>query len=88
LQPSRKGDENPHPCFRIMRRLLLATTASALLIAPAMAEPPAAEGNRDFATFKQRRLARIDAMRACVAKATNFGEMRACKPERKAKPGA
>jgi len=71
-----------------MRRLLLATTASALLIAPAMAEPPAAEGNRDFATFKQRRLARIDAMRACVAKATNFGEMRACKPERKAKPGA
>jgi len=71
-----------------MLRLLLAATTTALLIAPAMAEPPPAEGTRDFATFKQRRLARIDAMRACVAKATNFEEMRACKPERKDKPGA
>jgi len=71
-----------------MRRLLLAATTTALLIAPAMAEPLAAEGARDFATFKQRRLARIDAMRACVAKATNFAEMRDCKPERKAKPEA
>jgi len=26
-------------------------------------------------------------MRACVAKATTFEEMRACKPERKAEPG-
>jgi len=71
-----------------MRSLLFAATAIALLIAPAMAEPPAAEGTRDFATFKQRRLARIDAMRACVAKATNFEEMRACKPERKDRLGA
>jgi len=70
-----------------MRRFLLAATTTALLIAPALAEPPAAEGARDFATFNQRRLAKIDAMRACVAKATTFEEMRACKPERKAKPG-
>jgi len=71
-----------------MRRLFFAATTTALLIAPAMAEPPAAEGIRDFATFKQRRLVRIDAMRACVAKSTNFEEMRACKPERKDKLGA
>lgn len=71
-----------------MRRLFLAATASALLIAPAMAEPPASESTRDFATVKQRRLTKIDAMRACVAKSTTFEEMRACKPERKAKPGA
>ena len=71
-----------------MCHLLLAATASALLIAPAMAEPPASEGSRDFVTVKQRRLAKIDAMRACVAKSTTFEEMLACKPERKAKPGA
>jgi len=70
-----------------MRRFLLAATTTALLIAPALAEPPAAEGARDFATFKLRRLVKIEAMRACVAKATTFEEMRACKPERKAKPG-
>jgi len=68
-----------------MRSFLLAATTTALLLAPALAEPPAAEGARDFATFKQRRLAKIDAMRACVAKATTFEEMRSCKPERKAK---
>ncbi len=71
-----------------MRRLLLAASTSAVLICPAMAEPPVAESTRDFATVKQRRLAKIDAMRACVAKSTTFEEMRACKPERKAKPGA
>ena len=69
-----------------MRRLFLAATASALMIAPAMAEPPASESTRDFATVKQRRLTKIDAMRACVAKSTTFEEMRACKPERKQRP--
>ena len=71
-----------------MRRLLLAASTSAVLICPAMAEPPASQPTRDFATVKQQRLARIDAMCACVAKSTTFEEMRACKPERKAKPGA
>lgn len=29
MQPSRRGDEKHHPCFRAMRRHLLATTAMA-----------------------------------------------------------
>jgi hypothetical protein len=70
-----------------MATLLSGIAAALLLTMPAMAEPPAAEGTRDFAAVKQRRLAKIDAMRACVAKSTNFEEMKACKPERKAKPG-
>ena len=77
--------ESPYPST--MATLLSGIAAALLLTMPAMAEPPAAEGSRDFAAVKQRRLAKIDAMRACVAKSTTSEEMKACKPERKAKPG-
>ncbi|MBM5800837.1 MAG: hypothetical protein FJ077_08380 [Cyanobacteria bacterium K_DeepCast_35m_m2_023] len=65
-----------------MAKLLTGIAAALLLVTPALAEAPAGGTQPDFATVKQRRLARIDQMRACVAKATNFDEMKACAPRR------
>lgn len=69
-----------------MAKLLSGIAAALLITMPALAEMPAPQAKRDFATVKQRRLAKLDEMRACVASATSFVEMRACRPQRKAKP--
>ena len=66
-----------------MRHLLLGAFTCSMLVAPALAEPPTGDAQPSFEQVKQRRLQRIDQMRACVAKATNFEQMKACKPERK-----
>jgi len=71
--------------LKAMRRLVLPALTCIWLITPVFAEPPASAEKKDFATVKQRRLAKIDAMRACVAKSSSFDEMKACKPERKKK---
>lgn len=65
-----------------MTKLLTGIAAAFLLVTPAFAEAPGGGNKPDFATVKQRRLARIDQMRACVAKSTNFDEMKACAPRR------
>lgn len=70
-----------------MRHLFLAAVGSALLIAPALAEPPVKGAPQpSFEQVKQRRLARIDAMRACVVKATTFEQLDGCRPKRKQRP--
>jgi hypothetical protein len=66
-----------------MRHLLLGVFTGGLLVAPALAEPPTGAAQPSFEQVKQQRLQRIDQMRACVAKATSFDQMKACKPERK-----
>ena len=84
MQLSGKWIEDCLLCLKAMRHLLIAASASALLIAPALAEPP--EGGapqQSFEQVKQHRLARIDAMRACVAKANTFEQLDACRPKRK-----
>jgi hypothetical protein len=75
----------------IMRKFLLTATASVLLIAPALAQPPNPVTNRtvqDFQQVKKKRLAKIDAIRACVVKAKNFEQMRDCKPQQKSSFGS
>ncbi len=37
----------------------------------------------DFSEMKKTRLERLDKMRACISKSSNFEEIRACKPKRK-----
>ncbi|NDD12479.1 MAG: hypothetical protein EB072_07505 [Betaproteobacteria bacterium] len=66
----------------------LSLFASALLMtSPALADDHGQPSGMSFEQVKQRRLQRIDQMRACVAKATSFEQMKACKPERKRPPG-
>ena len=69
-----------------MNRFVFGAITCVLVAAPALAEPPANGAQPSFEEVKQRRLQRIDQMRACVAKATSFDQMKACKPERKKKP--
>jgi len=69
-----------------MSTVLSALAAALLMTAPAMAENLGQPSGMTFEQVKQRRLQRIDQMRACVAKATSFEQMKACKPERKKKP--
>jgi hypothetical protein len=60
-----------------------AVTATAVLLAsPGFAQTTPAE-KPDFQQAKQHRLAQIDAMKACVEKATDFAAMKACKPQHK-----
>ena len=68
-----------------MTTVLKAAAAALLLTLPVHAESPGTAEKKDFATAKQHRLAKIDTMRACVAKSSSFEEMKACKPERKKK---
>ena len=71
-----------------MRHLLLAAATCGVLVIPALAEPPTGGSEPSFEQVKQRRLQRIDLMRTCVAKATNFEQMKACRPERKKRDAA
>lgn len=64
---------------------LLALPAGAQLQTQPPLQPQPAQ--RSFDQVKQRRLARLDAMRACVAQSTSFEQMRACKPQRKTGAG-
>jgi len=66
-----------------MSNVLPLLAASLLLAAPSMAEDHMQPSGMSFEQVKQRRLQRIDRMRACVAKATNLEQMKACKPPRK-----
>jgi len=77
--------KNPQSSGRAVTSLLRGFIAALLLIVPVHAESPASVEKKDFATAKQHRLAKIDTMRACVAKSSSFEEMKACKPERKKK---
>ena len=49
--------------------------------ANAYGEGPGKEG-RSFEEVKAYRLKKIDEMRGCVARATSFEEMKACRPKR------
>ena len=68
-----------------MTSLLRGFIAALLLVVPAHAESPVSVEKKDFASAKQHRLAKIDVIRACIAKSSSFEEMKACKPERKKK---
>ena len=63
-------------------QLLLGVITCGLLVAPALGESPTGEAWPSFEQVKQRWLQRIDQMRACVAKATSFEQIKACRPER------
>jgi hypothetical protein len=66
-----------------MAKALSAVAAALLLAAPAVANENPLPSGMSFEQIKERRLQRIDQMRACVAKATSFEQMKACRPERK-----
>ena len=81
-----------------MRRMLLLGVHSAVVITAALLiESVQAHdhrggnaghqpGEKSFTEIKAAKLRRIERVRNCVAKATTFGEMKACRP--KQKPGA
>jgi len=71
-----------------MLKALSALAAALLLIAPALANEHDQPNGMSFEQVKQRRLQRIDQMRACVANATNFEQMKACRPAWKNKDAA
>ena len=71
-----------------MSTILSVFAAALLMTSPALAEDHGQPSGMSFEQVKQRRLQRIDQMRACVAKATSFEQMKACKPERKKKDAA
>lgn len=70
-----------------MTNVLTLLAASLLLSAPAVAQDQMPPSGMSFEQVKQWRLQRIDRMRACVAKATNPEQMKACKPPRKKEAG-
>jgi len=63
-----------------MAKLLTGIAAALFLVTPALAEAPTGSTQPNFATVNQRRLAQIIQRRACVAKAANLDEMKACTP--------
>ncbi len=71
-----------------MAKALSALAAALLLVSPALANDNDQPSGMSFEQVKQRRLQRIDRMRACVAKATSFEQMKACKPAWKKKDAA
>ncbi len=72
----------------VMRHLLLGAITCGLLVAPAIAESPTGDPQPSFEQVKQRRLQRIGQRRACVAKATSFEQMKACRPARNKRDAA
>ena len=70
-----------------MVRLSSALIATVLASASAMAQVQAPPSGMSFEQVKQRKLERIDRVRACIVKATNFEQMKACKPDHKNHPG-
>ena len=68
-----------------MPKCLPVLAAALLIVVPTFAQEAGKKPAKSFEEAKQQRLLRIDQMRACVAKASNFEQMKACKPERKNK---
>ena len=67
----------------IAHQLLLSVTTCGLLIAPSFANTAVSGIPQNFDQLKENRLAKIDAIRACVVNATNVEELKSCSPQRK-----
>ena len=51
---------------------------------PAIAHEPEGRAKKiDFSEVKNARLEKLESLRACISKSTNFKQLRACKPKRK-----
>ena len=66
-----------------MKKVFFALASYFLLLAPIFAHESIQKPKKiDFVKMKEQRLERLDELRGCISRSTNFKELRTCKLKR------